>query len=84
MWCVVRDVCVVCGVWCVVCVGWIVAGSRAPPTCGEVGGRLFLVRLTTLPPLHAASRVVVPAAAIAGLPPPGDRRTRRAPPHAWR
>ena len=81
--CVVRGAwCVMC-VWCVVCVGWIVAGSRAPPTCGEVGGRLFLVRLTTLPPLRAASRVVVPAAAVAGLSPP-TARTRLAPPHAWR
>jgi len=43
-----------------------------------------LVRLTTLPPLRAASRVVVPAAAAAGLPPAGARRTRLGPPQACR
>ena len=68
-----------CGVWCVA------RGVSDPgPACGEVGGRLFLVRLTTLPPLRAASRVVVPAAAAAGLPPAGARRTRLGPPQAWR
>ena len=96
VWCV--EICGARGVWCgvacavwwwcgvtcggVACGVWRCGVSDPGPACGEVGGRLFLVRLTTLPPLRAASRVVVPAAAAAGLPPAGARRTRLGPPQA--